>query len=120
MPLGMEVGLGPGDIVLDEDPAPPPTERGTAAPLPLFDPCLLWPDGCPSQQLLSSCFIVTAASAASVNTGSFDSVVHAGFVHLINLHIIIAVEHISSRNSSTIINSKLHYSDFSFISAFIP
>jgi len=31
MPLGTEVGLGPGDSVLDEDPAPP-TERGTAAP----------------------------------------------------------------------------------------
>jgi len=30
MPLGMEVGLGLGDIVLDGDPAPP--ERGTAAP----------------------------------------------------------------------------------------
>jgi len=24
MPLGLEVGLGPGDIVLDGDPAPPP------------------------------------------------------------------------------------------------
>jgi len=24
MPLGMEVGLGPGDFVLDGDPAPPP------------------------------------------------------------------------------------------------
>jgi len=24
MPLGTEVGLGPGDIVLDADPAPPP------------------------------------------------------------------------------------------------
>jgi len=24
MPLGMEVGLGPGDIVLDVGPAPPP------------------------------------------------------------------------------------------------
>jgi len=23
MPLGMEVGLGPGDFVFDEDPAPP-------------------------------------------------------------------------------------------------
>ena len=29
MPLGTEVGLGPGDIVLDGDSAP--TERGTAA-----------------------------------------------------------------------------------------
>jgi len=31
MPLGTEVGLGPGNIVLDEDPAPF-TERGKAAP----------------------------------------------------------------------------------------
>ena len=31
MPLGMEVGLGPGDIVLDGDRAPP-TEIVTAAP----------------------------------------------------------------------------------------
>jgi len=31
MPLGLEVGFGPGDIVLDEDP-PPARERGTAAP----------------------------------------------------------------------------------------
>jgi len=37
MPLGLEVGLGPGDIVLDEEPAPP-TERGTAAPPPNFWP----------------------------------------------------------------------------------
>ena len=35
MPLGMEVGLGPGDFVLDGDPAlPPKKRRGTAA---LFD-----------------------------------------------------------------------------------
>jgi len=50
MPLGTEVGLGQRDIVLDGDPAPP-TERGIAA-LPLFSPCLLWPNGRPSQQLL--------------------------------------------------------------------
>jgi len=31
MPLGMEVGLSPGNIVLDGDPAPPKI-RGTAAP----------------------------------------------------------------------------------------
>jgi len=30
MPLGRELGLNPGDIVLDGDPLPPP-ERGTAA-----------------------------------------------------------------------------------------
>ena len=32
MPLGMETGLGPGDIVLDGDPSPL-TERGTAIPI---------------------------------------------------------------------------------------
>ena len=26
VPLGMEVGLGPGDFVLDRDPAPPPLQ----------------------------------------------------------------------------------------------
>ena len=31
MPLGTEVGLGPGDIVLDGDPAPP-TEREHSSP----------------------------------------------------------------------------------------
>ena len=38
-PLGTEVNLGPGHIVLDEDPAPPPRKGA----LPLFGPCLLWP-----------------------------------------------------------------------------
>jgi len=55
MPLGREVDLGPGHIVLYGDPAPPPTERGTAVLLPIFCPCLLWPIGRPSQLLLSSC-----------------------------------------------------------------
>jgi len=36
MPLGTEVCLGPGHIVLDGDPAPPSQERGTAAPPPLI------------------------------------------------------------------------------------
>jgi len=30
MPLGMKVGLSPGHIVLNGDPAPPPPKRGTA------------------------------------------------------------------------------------------
>jgi len=34
MPLGIEVGLGPGDFVLDGDPALPP-KKGTM-PLPNF------------------------------------------------------------------------------------
>jgi len=32
MPLGMEVGLGPGDFVLDGDPAPPPKKGAEPAP----------------------------------------------------------------------------------------
>jgi len=50
IPLGTEVGLGPGDIIRWEPSSP--MERGTAAP-PLFNPCLLWPNGCPSLQLLN-------------------------------------------------------------------
>jgi len=40
MPLGMEVGLDPGDFVLDGDPVLLP-QKG--AEPPLFGPCLLWP-----------------------------------------------------------------------------
>jgi len=32
MTHGTEVGLGPGDIVLDGDPAPPPRKGGCGAP----------------------------------------------------------------------------------------
>jgi len=54
MPLDKEVGLGPDHIVLDGDPVEtqPPQH-----PLPTFGPCLLWPNGRPSHQLLSSCYI---------------------------------------------------------------
>ena len=43
MPLGMEVGLSPGDFVFDGDPAPP--QKGGGAPSPIFGPCLWWPNG---------------------------------------------------------------------------
>jgi len=43
MPLGTEVGLGPGDFVLGGVPSPPP-KKGTAPRI--FGPCLLWPNGC--------------------------------------------------------------------------
>jgi len=42
MPLGKEVRLGPGNIVLHEDPAPLP-KKGAQQP-PLFGPCVLWPN----------------------------------------------------------------------------
>ena len=42
MKLGMQVGLSPGHIVLDGDPALPPQKKG--AQPPLFGPCLLWPN----------------------------------------------------------------------------
>jgi len=50
MPLDTKVGLGPGHIVLDGDPAP---QRGT---YPIFSPCLLWPNDRQSQLLLGSCY----------------------------------------------------------------
>jgi len=37
MPLGTEVGLIPGDFMLDGDPAPPQKVGGA----PIFGPCLL-------------------------------------------------------------------------------
>jgi len=40
MPLDIQVGLGPDDILLDGDPAPLP-KRGRSP----FGPCLLWPNG---------------------------------------------------------------------------
>jgi len=44
MPLGTEVGLSPGNIVLDENPAPP-TQKGHSGPTSLCRPHLLWPNG---------------------------------------------------------------------------
>jgi len=43
MPLGMEIGLGPSDFVLDDDPAP--SQKRGQSPPPIFGPCLLWPNG---------------------------------------------------------------------------
>ena len=43
MPLGMEVGLGPGDFVFDGDPCS--SHRKRAEPHPIFGPCPLWPNG---------------------------------------------------------------------------
>jgi len=42
MPLGAEVGLSIGDIVLDRNQLPSP--KGTR-PQPIFGPCMLWPNG---------------------------------------------------------------------------
>jgi len=36
MPLGMEVGLGPGDFVFDGDPASPSAEKRAQPPHPIF------------------------------------------------------------------------------------
>ena len=111
IPLGRKVGLGSGDIVLDETELPPkkghsPTNfppmsvvakrldasvyhlvRGRPEPRwhcvrwgvqllppkvtwpPIFGPCLLWPNGRPSQLLLSSCYnFCTAVSRNNIFT----------------------------------------------------
>jgi len=61
MPLGTKVGLDPGHIVLHGDPASP-FQKGTVPPV--FGPCLLWPNGRPSQLLLSTCFIAAVDTSA--------------------------------------------------------
>ena len=43
MSLGMELGLSPGDFVLDGDPAPTP--KGGRTYSTIFGPFLLWPNG---------------------------------------------------------------------------
>jgi len=43
MPLGKEVGLGPGDFVFDGDSAT--LEKMAHPPHPISGPCLLWPNG---------------------------------------------------------------------------
>jgi len=43
MSLGMELGLGPCDFVLDGDTAHPSPKRERSPQI--FDPCLLWPNG---------------------------------------------------------------------------
>ena len=46
-PFSTEVGLCPGYIMLDGDPAPPPEKGGTVSPI--FGLGLLWPNGCMDQ-----------------------------------------------------------------------
>ena len=58
MPLGMDVGIGPGYILLDGDSAPPQKKMDTAPQPPIFGPCLLWQNDRPSQLLLSSCYLL--------------------------------------------------------------
>jgi len=50
MPLGMEVGLGSGHIMLDRHPAAP--QKGPSSPIPsIFGLCLLWPNGWMDQEV---------------------------------------------------------------------
>ena len=63
MPLGMEVGLSPGDIVLDGDPAASPGKEHGSPPLSRFPDackrayvnlgsCLLWRNGSVDQDAI--------------------------------------------------------------------
>ena len=64
MPLGTEVGLGSGHIVLDGDPIKAP---------PLFGPCLLWPNGRPSQLPMSTCSACSEKAALEIGLIVSDS-----------------------------------------------
>jgi len=45
MPVGMQIGLGPGHIVRDRDPTHLPPQKKGRAESPVFGPCLSWPNG---------------------------------------------------------------------------
>jgi len=64
MPLGTKVGLGPHCVTWGPSDLPPPSRRKGTEP-PIFGLCLLWPNGRPSQRLLSSCL----ANALSTSSG---------------------------------------------------
>jgi len=62
-PLGTEVNLGIGNIVLGGDSAPP--KRRTAPP-PIFGPCLLWPNGRPPSDTAELLWLVLSDRCLSV------------------------------------------------------
>jgi len=64
MPLGKEVGLDPGDIVLDGDPAPLP-KKGQS-PLQ-FLPCLLWSNGYMDQDAIWLAVVVVVSVIRRMN-----------------------------------------------------
>jgi len=66
IPLGTEVGLGPGDIVLDGD--PPPPRKGAQQPRPLYGP-LLWPAS-PQARILPMPVLSTRQCAADGSRGN--------------------------------------------------
>ena len=90
MPLGLEVGLSPGHIVLDGDPDPPspPKKRGTAVPLFSAHVCC-GQNGRPSQLLLRTCYAkkcVVGASKLSTRGSSVseNSHLYHGFKEQLN------------------------------------
>ena len=76
VPLGTEVGVGPGHIVLDGDPAPPP-RKGAQQPLTFWSTLL--GHGRPPQPLLRSCNVLflsdcfAECSRGECPPGSFQS-----------------------------------------------
>jgi len=88
MQLGMEVGLGPGDIVLDGDPTPSLSRKETQHP-PLFGLCLLWPNGRPYELLWKFDFSVTCRPSWQdfnwLRASRGPSAITEGLVHVLML-----------------------------------
>ena len=83
MPLGKEVGLDPGNIALNGDPAPPPPKRGQSPPI--FGPCLLWPNGwwCQFVRMWASaqatlCYIWPSSPQEKGDSPQFSAHVYCG------------------------------------------
>ena len=74
MPLATEVGLGPGDTVLDGDPAQLPTERGTAGPhfRPMFIVVKRSPISATAELLLNVTYVSVWSSFRRLGATSTD------------------------------------------------
>jgi len=70
MPVSTKVGISPGNIVFDANRATPPQ----GAEPPIFGPCLLWPNGRPSQLLLSTRLLFVLFQVGQEPLGSLQHV----------------------------------------------
>jgi len=88
MPLGVEVGLGPGDFVFDVDPATP-RKKGTPTQ---FLANVYCGHGRPSQLLLSSCFAICCDAAHCAGSSVTSDTCSKCTIQLLKLFIVIVVD----------------------------
>ena len=84
-------GPWPGDIALDWDPAFPPQKGAQNPPPPLFSLCLLWPNSCPSQQLVSL-FLKVLYWRSQPNNSQVQPAITSEKDGLIKLEVVVVIQ----------------------------